>query len=85
YKITYFREDKKYVNTISAGIDKLPSNIVVSSYTPIDKLNDFTVNEPILYKTSNNTQSIKSLASRILKKYTKDSFDEVYTILNYIG
>jgi len=90
FEVTYLLKGKEYTKT--KNIDKCieyPANIVVSSYTPIDKLDISNVqdysNSVFLQKTNLNAQSIKKLATRILKKYASNKFEEVYSILKYIG
>jgi predicted ATPase len=90
YKVNYLLENNEYIKTKdNEGFIELPSNIVVSSYTPIDKLD--TEDDPdnsrnvFLQKTNKNAQSIKIIATRILKKYASYKFEEVYSILKYIG
>ncbi|WP_348620293.1 AAA family ATPase [Paenibacillus polymyxa] len=90
YKVNYLLENNEYIKTKdNEGVIELPSNIVVSSYTPIDKLDieDESDNSRnvFLQKTNKNAQSIKIIATRILKKYASNKFEEVYSILKYIG
>jgi len=89
YEIIYSLEGKEYTRRENSDLyTNRPANIVVSSYTPIDKLDipkelGFSNND-FLQKT-NIAQSIKDLATRILKKYASNKFEEVYSILKYIG
>ncbi|PLT31967.1 AAA family ATPase [Bacillus sp. V5-8f] len=89
YEVNYKLKGNEYTKTSYTDCLEHPSNIVVSSYTPIDKL-DVTKElgsskNFFLQKTNINDQSIKRLSTRILKKFASNKFEEVYSILKYIG
>lgn len=67
----------------------LPTNVVVSSYTPFDKLKlkeNSIKNSPIpLINVSTDTKDFKSIATRIFNNYISDRNYNIQEILNYIG
>lgn len=89
YEVNYKLEGNEYTKSPHNDFFKSPSNIVVSSYTPIDKLNlvkEFGNSKNVVLQKSNiDNQSIKKLSTRILKKFASNKFEEVYSILKYIG
>ncbi|MGF9772402.1 AAA family ATPase [Priestia aryabhattai] len=88
-EITYLLEGVNYTKTENSDVCiRRPANIVVSSYTPIDKLDiskELVYSNDDFFKKTNIAQSIKESATRILKKYASNRFAEVYSILEYIG
>ncbi|GGB43103.1 ATP-binding protein [Fictibacillus barbaricus] len=90
FEVTYLLKGNEYNKKENNGINlEYPENIVISSYTPIDKLDNSKElgfsNSVFLQKTNINAQSIKKLATRLLMKYASNKFEEVYSILKYIG
>ncbi|MCM3003662.1 AAA family ATPase [Priestia koreensis] len=94
YKVEYLLNGKEYIKTNDDDYIEHPLNIVVSSYTPIDKLDipntkkveDKILNHNIfLRKTNTNAYGTKELTTHILRKYLTKKFEEVYSILGYIG
>ncbi|MCL9663025.1 AAA family ATPase [Paenibacillus hunanensis] len=89
YEVDYKLNEIDYTKTSYNDCSKYPSNIVISSYTPIDKLDIKKESEGsqkvFLQKTNMNNQSIKRLSTRILKKFASNKFEEVYSILKYVG
>lgn len=90
YKVEYLLDNNEYIKTkdYKESIE-LPSSIVVSSYTPIDKLdiesNHHSYSNISIIKANINVKSVKVIATRILKKFASNEFEEVYSILKYIG
>ncbi|NEU61876.1 AAA family ATPase [Paenibacillus sp. ALJ109b] len=90
YKVEYLLDNNEYIKTkdYKESIE-LPSSIVVSSYTPIDKLdiesNHHSYSNISIIKANINVKSVKVIATRILKKFASNEFEEVYSILSYIG
>lgn len=85
YEISYLIGENEHTKTRNSDFyNESPVNIVVSSYTPIDKL-DAIEETDFINKTNINPQSINKLTTRILTKYASNKFEEVYSILKYIG
>jgi len=101
YEVNYMLNGNEYTKTGYYDNAEQSLNIVVSSYTPIDKLdlkkvkeasisidksNEIKITHPYsIQKTNVDSQGIKKLSTRIFKKYADNKFEEVYSILKYIG
>ncbi|MBH0345649.1 hypothetical protein BK731_00645 [Bacillus thuringiensis serovar muju] len=66
----------------------IPNKIIVSTYTPIDKLNKYTGKsdyENVLRKTNIDRVNLQHISTRILKHYVFDGQKEIDLIFKYIG
>lgn len=87
YEIKYSIDNQDIVKRKYGFFEGInPSRIVVSSYTPFDKLiiNNQQDIEGILLKAT-NTKGIKNIVSRVVKKYSLGKTQDVHSILNYVG
>lgn len=85
-KIEYIYNNKLY----NSGMQEapIPNRIIVSTYTPIDKLDQVTEqmeNREILYKTSVSRINLQYVLTRILKHYGRNDGKEMDTIFEYVG
>lgn len=92
YEISYVINKEQFRKTNNNLYEKnvtLPNSIVISTYTPIDKLNipeKVIKNSLVAIKkadlTSNN---FRGIASRIFQKYISDTSYDIHKILEYVG
>ncbi|MFV1006201.1 AAA family ATPase [Bacillus cereus] len=66
----------------------IPKKIIVSTYTPIDKLNKYTGKSDygnVLRKTNIDRVNLQHISTRILKHYVFDGQKDIDLIFKYIG
>ncbi|MGN4421074.1 AAA family ATPase [Bacillus cereus group sp. MYBK249-1] len=84
--VEYLYEGKDFVSNENNA--PIPKKIIVSTYTPIDKLEEVTIkleHTKELRKTNIDRINLQHIATRILKRYVFDGKEDINSIFNYVG
>ncbi|WP_042889825.1 AAA family ATPase [Bacillus cereus] len=84
--VEYSYEGKNFVSNENKA--PIPKKIIVSTYTPIDKLEEVTKeleHNKELRKTNIDRINLQHIATRILKHYVFDGKEDINSIFDYVG
>lgn len=84
--VEYSYEGKDFVSNENKA--PIPRKIIVSTYTPIDKLEEVTKeleHTKELRKTNIDRINLQHIATRILKHYVFEGKEDINSIFNYVG